>query len=279
MSETIYSDQIKVNCSLVHDENGYFHLIYKIMNLVNEKNYIGKHSTKNPYDNYMGSGKALKQAIKKYGIENFTKEILYCFIDEKEAYLKEEELVTQEFIDRDDTYNIILGGKGATKDIYLNEEIRNKISKSRKGKCVGEKNPMYGKKHSKETRKKLSESHLGERNHNFGKHRTQETKDKISKALKGKSKNFSNFENRKLLSQETKDKISKALKGRIITEEHKRKLSKSIIKIDESGNIIAEYWCMKDCCTQENVSMYILRKLIKEHSLYNSFYFEFKSKI
>lgn len=276
MSKTIYSDQIKVNCPLVCDESGYFHLVYQITNLVNGKIYIGKHSTKNPYDNYMGSGKRIELAIKKYEIKNFTKEILFCFDKEDDAFLKESEIVNQEFIDRDDTYNVILGGKGLQKSSFPSEKTRNKISKALKGKMAGEKNPMYGKTHNKETRKRLSEMHLGERNHNFGKHLSQETKSKISKALKGKHKNFKRPRNP--LSQEHKDNISKALKGRVLTEEHKRKLSKGIIKIDESENIIAEYEYMKDCCTQENISRYILLKLIKEHILYNGFYFEFKSK-
>lgn len=64
MSETIYSDQIKVNCPLVHDEDGFYHLIYKTTNLKNGKIYIGKHTTKNPYDNYFGSGTNIIRAVK-----------------------------------------------------------------------------------------------------------------------------------------------------------------------------------------------------------------------
>lgn len=38
------------------------------------------------------------------------------------------------------------------------EEIRKKISKNRKGKCAGENNPFYGKKHSKENKEKISKA-------------------------------------------------------------------------------------------------------------------------
>jgi hypothetical protein len=44
------------------------HYIYKITNLINNKIYIGKHSSKNMNkDNYIGSGYLLLKAIKKYG--------------------------------------------------------------------------------------------------------------------------------------------------------------------------------------------------------------------
>lgn len=48
--------------------------IYKVTNNINGKIYVGKQSNNNK--NYYGSGKLIKQAIKKYGIENFTKEII-----------------------------------------------------------------------------------------------------------------------------------------------------------------------------------------------------------
>jgi hypothetical protein len=49
-------------------------IIYKTTNLLNGKIYIGQDTNNNP--NYMGSGKIIRDAIKKYGKSSFTKEIL-----------------------------------------------------------------------------------------------------------------------------------------------------------------------------------------------------------
>lgn len=301
MSITIYSDQIKVNCPLVHDEDGFYHLIYKVTNTINSKIYIGKHTTNNPYDEYMGSGINIVRAIEKYGVENFTKEILYCFSDEKEAYLKEAEIVNLEFVRSENTYNIAVGGNmvagswsGENAPWYgkhLSQETRSKISKTLKGKYTGEKNGMYGKCHTQETKDKMSKNHAdvsGEKNPMYGKSPSQETRDKISKANKGKHVGEKNPMYGKQHTQETRDKISKANKGKHHTQETRDKYSKmrkgaqnpkakALLKLDESGNIVAEYGCMKDCCEQEHINKNKLSKIIKEHILYNGFYFEFKN--
>ena len=58
-----------------------FQVIYLITNLINNKIYIGKHITDDLNDNYFGSGTVIKQAIKKYGLENFTKTYLLVKTD------------------------------------------------------------------------------------------------------------------------------------------------------------------------------------------------------
>lgn len=96
----------------IKDKNGRYNYVYKITNKVNNKIYIGKHSTYNLDDGYMSSSPYLWNSIRKHGIKNFTKEILQFCSSSKEAYEVEESLVTKEFCERSDTYNLITGGKG-----------------------------------------------------------------------------------------------------------------------------------------------------------------------
>jgi hypothetical protein len=74
-------------------------------------------------DGYMGSGKVIKRAIEKYGLENFEKVILETFEDSAAMFAKEAEVVTEEFLARDDTYNLRRGGFGGFD--YINHLGRN----------------------------------------------------------------------------------------------------------------------------------------------------------
>ena len=94
-----------------------YYTVYKITNKTNQKFYIGKHQTNNLNDGYMGSGKLLKAAYKKYGMENFSKEILHVFETEEEMNAKEKELV----ILHETSYNLCEGGKGGFSYINKNK--------------------------------------------------------------------------------------------------------------------------------------------------------------
>ena len=107
-----------------------FFYLYQITNLVNNKIYIGVHSTKDIDDGYMGSGVNIQSAIKKYGVDSFKKDILHTFDNADDMYAKEKEIVTEEFLLREDTYNLRVGGTGGFD--YIN---KNNLSTS-KHKCI-----------------------------------------------------------------------------------------------------------------------------------------------
>lgn len=88
------------------------HYIYQIQNIIDKKIYIGAHSTNRIDDDYMGSGTIIQAAIKKHGKQSFTKTILEYFESEESMYAREAEIVDKEFVLREDTYNIALGGLG-----------------------------------------------------------------------------------------------------------------------------------------------------------------------
>lgn len=97
---------------IYNEKKKMFYTVYKTTNLTNNKIYIGLHTTNDINDGYLGSGLFLKKAIKKYGRQNFSKEILFIFNNKEDMVKKEKELVTEEFCLRKDTYNMVKGGYG-----------------------------------------------------------------------------------------------------------------------------------------------------------------------
>jgi len=97
------------------------YIIYKTTNKINGKIYVGCHRTDSLNDGYLGSGKILKRAIVKYGIANFKREILQTFDNSADMFDMEVQLVNEDFVNRDDTYNLMIGGYGGWTQI--NEKL------------------------------------------------------------------------------------------------------------------------------------------------------------
>lgn len=160
--------------------------VYCHTNIINNKKYIGITSKKDPNDRWE-NGNGYKNnpyftnAIKKNGWENFTHEILFNNLTKEEACVKEIELIEYyKTTQRKYGYNISKGGTA----------------------------PMAGRKHTKITKKKMSEN-----NGKYweGKHHSEESKQKISESKKGTLPWNKNKEH----SDETKQKISKKTKERL----------------------------------------------------------------
>lgn len=108
-----------------------FYYLYEIRNNVNGKIYLGVHKTKDINDGYMGSGKVIRYAIEKYGIENFTKVILEQFDSSEKMFAREKEVITEEFLKRNDVYNLRRGGYGGFD--YLNDNSEAHSKRAKKG--------------------------------------------------------------------------------------------------------------------------------------------------
>ena len=150
--------------------------IYKITNLINHKIYIGKTKHKNKrWRKHISLSKDhdekrkkfyLHKAIKKYGVKNFSYEIIDWFYNEN-ICLKMETVYIKKFNSKNPNfgYNLTYGGEGSSGYVHTQEAIK-KISEHAKTR-TGKNNPFYGKKHSKETLNRINQTKL--RTGNWGK--------------------------------------------------------------------------------------------------------------
>jgi group I intron endonuclease len=200
-------------------------IIYRTTNLINQKFYIGKDTHNNP--NYYGSGKKMKLAIKKYGKENFKKEILEI-CETKEQLNEREKYWIEKLNAINEGYNISLGGDGG--DTISNNPKKREIAKihsekmkmekfnKKKGTKVvklkkrddsnwvnpnkGKVSPLKGKSTGKKGIPNPTHSEWMKKNNPFkGKTHTKEVREILSKI------------NSKPKSEEHKRKISETLKG------------------------------------------------------------------
>ena len=203
-------------------------VIYKTTNIINGKFYVGQDFNNNP--NYLGSGVYLNKVIKKYGRENFKKEILQVCDNIEELNKYEKYWIKKLKSKAPNGYNLANGGRGNggfCKGVKLSEEHKQKIGKGNTGKKRTEKQKrkygesMKGKKHSEESKKKIGEG-------NKGKTISQEQRKKTSESCKLNAKTNPNYGmSGKKHSDKTRKKISDKHIGMKHTEESKRKNSES----------------------------------------------------
>lgn len=165
------------------------YVLYKTINTVNGKFYIGIHKTDDINDDYLGSGKNLKRAIAKYGKDTFSKEIIDIYSCLDDARYAENKIVTESFVCDSNTYNIAIGGglggenlNGFTFRHHTHTEVsRDKIRQARLGKNFltdsGRAAIIVANKENKERKIKISLALAG-------KPKTSEHKEKIASSIR-----------------------------------------------------------------------------------------------
>lgn len=89
-----------------------FGFLYVTTNLLNQKRYVGmcKYSRPN-HRTYLGSGKAIKRAIKKHSNSNFSREVIFEAETREELLRKEASFIEENNCVKDTSwYNLIPGG-------------------------------------------------------------------------------------------------------------------------------------------------------------------------
>lgn len=177
---------------------------YITTNNVNGQQYIGMHVTNNIDDDYLGSGTLLHKAIKKYGTNNFSRDIMNIFTTTAEAHLDEERLIVLHNSLFPNGYNL-----SPTGGLYFHgkhsEHSKEKMSKNRLGKGT--------RKRSNKTKKNIRNGLL----HYYSKRNEEETKiDRERSSKNGKSNKG------KKRSIEVKTKMSIAQKNRFLREKAER---------------------------------------------------------
>lgn len=169
--------------------------VYKTTNLLNGRYYIGVHTTENENDGYLGSGTAITEAVKKYGRENFAREILEYYDTPSKAYEAEESLVD---VNDPLSYNMKKGGFGgwgpnATKMSHTPEVIERANKKRRVSNSIAAKKMIEEGRHNFQLHKAGDKPHVRKarsqrmKGNNYGATRkiTDNSRELWSEAAKG----------------------------------------------------------------------------------------------
>lgn len=139
--------------------------IYLTTNIINGKKYIGlctAHRADAKW--YLGSGSLIKGAVKKYGRKAFTREILEeCSDSESLCNAERKWIEYYNAVESDEFYNIAEGGKNPSTTQYVKdywasmtpEERQKRNEYAKYTDRSGDKNGMFGRSHSEESRRKI----------------------------------------------------------------------------------------------------------------------------
>lgn len=201
-----------------------FGYIYITFNMKNNKFYIGKHEKEYYDENYCGSGKTLKKAIKKYGKENFKNIMIDCALTKEELNKKEKEYIrfyTQKYGRK--CYNIASGGDGGNVLHNLSKEEKKlfieKMTKINRERCNTE---SFKQRISESTKARYSD--IEERKKHSEKMRIALNRPEVKEKLSNNIKSFyqNNEEIHQFLSEFQKQRWDN------MSEEQKKEIASKI---------------------------------------------------
>lgn len=262
--------------------------IYVRTNLVNGKQYVGQTNNfeDREYDwkhakHYAGT--FINRAKNKYGFEKFKTEIIRECQTQDELNQWEQYYIKVLNTKYPNGYNLTDGG-GGTIGVIRSEKTRKKMSEVQKGKHIGKLNSFYGKHHSEEAKKKISEA-------NKGRIKNEELKRKHSELMKGRTSPMKG----KHHTEESKLRMKGRTawnKGIPATEEQKRKQSiamkgkqspfnKKVYQYTLDGELV-KIWnstceCGKNGFHQGNVSACCRNEYLKNKNIYKGFIWKYKN--
>lgn len=231
--------------------------IYITTNMVNGMRYLGRRKigNDNSWHRYLGSGSAFKMALKKYGRECFSRNIVcFCYSEDELNKAEYDLSVFLNVVEDDRWYNLCYGGgatsgyrhseeskKKMSQNSIPSEETRQKMSKSAKARCTdewrktmserfkgrwsGENNPNYG-----------NHLRIGENNYNY-KNRTSSKNDKPRCSHPRTGENNPMYG--KCHTEETRTKISKNRKGKLVGAENPR--ARPIVQLTKYEEFIRKW--------------------------------------
>lgn len=293
--------------------------VYRITNLINNKTYIGrsKHSSAERDKNYYGSGPAIKKAIKKYGKENFKKDIIVDKVYDRKRIIEiEENIIALYKRHKKAEYNLMTKGYGNDVN-YLNftgkhhtDEHKKHMSEILKGRKHIPHDEKW-KKHMSEVMKEKSifvtnnPSVKGSKIYNNGikniivlpneeppegfergswyKGRIPWNKGMKKEKPKKEKKNKSTWN--KGLTKETDERIANLTIKGMQTKKENRSSSKNrnsnakkYLVIDNHGNEYIVEGCLKDFCVKHDLSYNLANHKIDKGIIQKSMYINYSNE-
>lgn len=258
-------------------KNVKYGFIYLTTNLINNKKYIGQHTKYN--NDYFGSSYLLIQDIKKYGKENFKREILE-YADSKEELDSLEKFYIRKYnaVQSDEYYNIHLGGSGGNTMAGWTEERRKEFKEKMSKITSGKNNPNYGKKLPSYRRELIRKKRL-EYYKNISDEDLLKFKETMRKVTKGEKNGMYGKKHKKSslekMSINSKN-LTKGEKNGMYGKKGKKAINgQKVIALDENKNIIHEFNTLGEALKFLGIKGHTsLINACKNNTMYRNYYWE-----